>query len=140
MLLTTVTQNRECIFTNDAYAREVIETVYEVQRHHPFFLYAFVIMPDHGHFLVRVMPPGTISKIMNVFKGCASMRIGIGSIWQRGFHMKIVQDPTPVIRYIHANPVAAGLVERPKDYLWSSANGRWDVSPVGGGGGDGAAL
>ncbi len=130
MLLTSVIRDRKPIFTNHVYAREAIETLYEVQVHHPFFLYAFVIMPDHCHLLIRVLPPGAISKIMNVFKGCSSMRIGLGSIWQRGFHMKIVQNPSNVLRYIHLNPTKIGLAEKPEDYPWSSANGRWDVSPI----------
>jgi REP element-mobilizing transposase RayT len=130
MLITSVTRNRAPVFQNGANAREAIETLYDVQNLHPFFLYAFVIMPDHCHFLLKVPSPGTISKVMNVYKGCCSMRIGKGSIWQRGFHVRIVHDVPAVIDYIHLNPVRRDLVICPGQYPWSSACGLWDVSSI----------
>lgn len=130
MLITTNVSERRPLFMKGTYAREAIETLYSVQAVHPFFLYGFVIMPDHCHFLLRVPPPGSISKIMNVYKGIVSLNIGAGPVWQRRFHIEIVHKPTHALDYIHMNPVQAGLVKQSTDYPWSSASGQWDVCTV----------
>ncbi len=130
MFITTNTMNRRKVFANPAYAREVIETLYRVQELHPFFLFGFVIMPDHCHLLLNVPPPESISRIMNCFKSGVSHNIGLGTIWQTRFHMRIVQNSRKVLKYIHLNPVRARIAEIPENYPWSSACGRWDVTPL----------
>jgi len=131
MLVTTVTRERKPIFREAAYAREVIETLYRVQQQHPFFLYGFVIMTDHCHFLLRVPEPETISKIMNVFKSGVTFNLGLKKLWQSRFHIHYVEDASEALHYIYSNPIKAGLSETPEDYLWSSASGQWDVAELG---------
>ena len=131
MLVTTVTRGRICLFSDAARAREAIETLYRVQQLHPFFLYGFVIMPDHCHFLVNVPPPETISRIMNVYKSGMTFNLGIPKIWQSRFHIRHIEDPLSALRYIHANPVKNGLCEIPEMYPWSSGSGKWDVTEFG---------
>lgn len=131
MFVTTVMQKRQKFFQDPAVATEAIETLYRVQELHPFFLYAFVIMPNHCHFLLRVLAPETISKIMRVFKYGTSMNCGKGSLWQPRYHVRFPENPLEVLNYIHWNPVKAGLAEVPGDYPWSSASGKWDVSELG---------
>jgi putative transposase len=130
MFVTTNTSKRNPIFANPAYARETIETLYRVQQLHPFFLFAFSIMPDHCHLLLKVPAPGEISTIMNTFKAGVSHNIGLGPIWQSRFHVKIVEDSRPVISYIHQNPVVAGLAHSASAYPWSSASGKWDTASL----------
>ncbi len=130
IFVTTNTRDREPVFYDQACDREVVESLYRVQSFHPFFLYAFVIMPDHCHFLLTVPESGSISRIMYAFKRSVSFEIG-RPIWQSRFYAKIVIDDIDrVIRYIHMNPVKKDLCDQPSDYPWSSASGRWDVSDV----------
>jgi len=130
MFITTNVQDRNPVFQNPAFAKEAVETLYRVQQMYPFFLHAFVIMPDHCHFLLKVPEGGPISKIMRAYKYGLTFNFGIGAFWQSRFHIKIPDDASPVLHYIHLNPVKAGLVEVPEEYTWSSACGRWDVSPI----------
>src|ERR1035437_4751733 len=97
---------------------------------HPFFLYAFVVMPDHLHLLVKVPAPYTISKLVGTFKSSVALNIRVGSLWQERFHLRIAHHPHAARTYIHMNPVLARLVTHPDLYPWSSASGRWDVSPI----------
>ena len=130
MFVTTNTRDREAVFYDQAYAREAVESLYRVQSFHPFFLYAFVIMPDHCHFLLYVTEHGSISRLMYAYKRSVSFEIG-RPIWQPRFYVKIVQDNIDaVIRYIHMNPIKKDLCDKPSDYPWSSASGRWDVSDI----------
>jgi REP element-mobilizing transposase RayT len=130
MMITTVTKNRNPIFGNASYAREAIECLYRTQQRHPFLLYAFVIMPDHIHLVLQAIAPESISRIMNVYKGTTSASIGIGPVWQPRFHIRYLDNAFSAIDYVHANPMRKNIVECPEDYPWSSACGRWDVSPV----------
>lgn len=128
MFITTNTLDRKKIFADPANAREVIDVLYRVQELHPFFLYSFVIMPNHVHLLMSVPDGGSISKIINRFKMGVSHSLGQGPIWQPRFYMKLVGNLWNVTRYIHRNPVKAGLTKNPEDYPWSSAGGKWDVT------------
>lgn len=130
LLITTVVRDREPIFYNQAFARETVEALYRTQERHPFLLYGFVVMPDHLHLLLKTMTPMTVALVMNRFKTCVSHSIGIGPMWQRRFHIRIVCNVYAALDYIHCNPCAAGICETPEEYPWSSACGRWDTSPL----------
>jgi len=130
MLVTTNTAKRAPVFADDAKARMAIEHLYRVQVHQPFFLYGFVIMPDHIHVLLCIPEPGSISRLMNVYKSGLTFELGMTKLWQPRFHARIIDNPTEALQYIHENPMKAGLVETPDEYPWSSASGRWDVTPL----------
>jgi len=118
------------VFSDAAYAREAVESLYRIQQYNHFFLYAFVVMPDHCHFLLHVTEHSSVSRLMYSYKRAVSFQIG-KPIWQPRFYLKIVQgDIDRVIRYIHSNPVKKNLCDEPCHYPWSSASGRWDVCQV----------
>jgi len=129
MLVTTVILNCERIFADQAYARLAVEVLYRTQSAFPFFLYAFVVMPDHVHFLVRVPEGGSISRIMQFYKKIVSFDIG-KPIWQPRFDLRLIDYPAEAKRYIHQNPVRAHLCTEEQMYPWSSASGRWDVTEL----------
>jgi len=131
MFVTTNTLYRRPIFANPAYAREAIESLYRIQQHHPFLLFGFVIMPDHHHFLLHIRSPYTISKLINLYKTGLTFNLGIGAFWQPRFDMRIPENAYSILRYIHENPVKAGIAESPETYPWSSASGHWEISPMG---------
>ncbi len=130
-MITTVTKNRRPFFLKDAYARQAIETLYKVQNYYLFLLFGFVIMPDHCHFLLHLSEFSSVSKMMKSYKIGVGYDIGfVGQFWQPRFHVRIPDDVSCALRYIHLNPVRAGLTENPCDYLWSSASGKWDVTSL----------
>lgn len=116
------------IFSDPTCARIAVETLYSIQHFYPFFLYAFVIMPDHCHFLLSIPEGGFVSKTIGVYKRAVSFNIGRGPIWQTRFKIDYPKNISAVIEYIHQNPVKAGLCSMPQDYPWSSASGRWDLA------------
>ncbi len=130
MLITTVTANREQIFLSPANAREAIECLYRTQSLHPFFIYGFVIMPDHCHFLMTVPAPQKVSNVIGSYKSGLTFDVGIPQLWQPRFHARLVKYPAEALRYIHLNPVHANLVKNQEKYPWSSACGKWDISPL----------
>ena len=85
-------------------------------------------MPDHLHWLVTLQT-GSISKLMQRIKGQSAISInhalGIhGQLWQKGFHDRAIrkeEDLQAIARYVVANPLRAGLVDRIGDYpLWDA--------------------
>lgn len=100
---------------------------------------AFCLMPSHYHMLVQT-PDANLSRCMRHINGVYTQRFNTahwldGQLF-RGRYKAIVvgQDSylLQVVRYIHRNPVRAGLVEKAEAYKWSSHNGylskakKWD--------------
>ncbi|QTF91324.1 transposase [Halomonas sp. BM-2019] len=83
---------------------------------------AFVVMPDHVHWLLQVN--GNLSEAVRVYKARVSCLLG-ERIWQDGFHDRGVrreEDLRPIARYIVANPLRGGLVDNILDYpYWNAA-------------------
>jgi REP element-mobilizing transposase RayT len=110
------------IFSEDRCAKEAIDQLYRVRALHPFLLHAFVIMPDHCHFVVHPIAPTKISTIMRVYKSGLAFELEKGSIWQSRFDLQIVDNIFQTMNYVHNNPVKAGLVKIAENYRWSSAS------------------
>lgn len=130
MLVTTNVMNRRKIFSNPVFANEAVLALYKTQQIHPFFLYGFVMMPDHCHLLLSVPEHGSISKIMHTFKRAVSFAIDQGPLWQSRFHIRYPNNPREALMYIDQNPIRAGLIQETKIYPWSSVGGKYDVSPL----------
>ncbi len=130
MFVTTNTLDQRCVFDHPCNAREAVECLYRVQALYPFILYGFVIMPDHCHFLLRVSSPCTVAMIMNSYKSGLTFDLGIPRLWQRRYYLIVPRNSGAVLRYIHNNPVKAGLASSPESYPWSSASGKWYVTPM----------
>ena len=85
---------------------------------------AYVVMPDHVHWLFQLNEGGSLERIIRRVKGVSARKINLrlnreGSIWQHGFFDHAVRnqkDVKPIARYIIANPLRAGLVSRLADY------------------------
>ncbi len=127
MHVTTNTYNDEMYFSHDPYAHEAVEHLYCVKKRMPFNLYGFVIMPDHIHLLLKVIEPNEISKIIMMYKMGLSFQIGISPLWQKRFHLTLPDNYFQTLNYIHNNPVKAELCEKPSEYNWSSASGKWKL-------------
>ena len=90
---------------------------------------AFVVMPDHLHWLLQLRSDRTLGMCINVMKSLSAREIrqdfGLPSaVWQRGFHDRALRkddDVVRIARYIIANPLRAGLVNSIRDYpLWDA--------------------
>ena len=90
---------------------------------------AFVVMPDHLHWLLQLIGTRDLSTCVGLVKSLSAREIhatqGIdGKIWQRGFHDRAIRkqdDLVAVARYIVANPLRAGIVDSIRNYpLWDA--------------------
>lgn len=97
---------------------------------HPFYLTAWVFLPDHWHAICAPVYPTTISLAIKSVKQSSMSAINRqrgaeGDLWQSRFFdraLRTVREYNEKVEYIHLNPVRAGLVRRPQDWPWSSLN------------------
>jgi putative transposase len=105
----------------------VLATLQELRGPNDLALYGYVVMPDHAHLLLhpKTVPLPKIMRDLKSKTGLALSKIRNrpGPIWQRSyfdFICRRTRDFSNKLDYIHQNPKAAGLVERPEDWRWSS--------------------
>ena len=130
--VTAHVRNRWPLFRDPVFAREAVECLYRIQIFNPFFLFGFVIMPDHCRFLLHVPDSGSLEHIMEMYKRAVTFGLDMGAVWQSRIEVRVPDCAEEVLRSIHHHPVRERLCNRPEDYKWSSASGRWDVMELGG--------
>jgi putative transposase len=106
------------------------------RRERPFVVDAIVILPDHLH-AIFTLPPGDFdfsgrwrrikghfsSALIGVSTGLVRRPNGDLALWQRRFWEHTVRDEGDFARhvdYIHFNPVKHALVQRVRDWPYSS--------------------
>ena len=101
------------------------------QDHNPLppccVIYAYCLMPNHVHLLI-LEKENKISDVIKWISISYAQYYNIkyehsGHLFQGRFRSEPVDDWdyfVTLLRYIHQNPVAGGLVGRVKDYWWSS--------------------
>ncbi len=126
-LITCVTEKRNTVFSEWNCGRLLVKVlVKENQRAETL---AYVVMPDHLHWLVQLKEGAKLGQVMRTVKCVSSWRINRelnrgGRLWQSGYHDRALrkeEDVVSMARYVVANPLRAGLVERIGDYpLWDA--------------------
>ncbi len=90
-------------------------------------LHVYCLMDNHYHLLLET-PRGNLSQILHHINGAYTTYYNVkhrrsGHLFQGRFKAILVEkDPysEELSRYIHLNPVRAGLVKNPSEYRWSS--------------------
>ncbi|MFI8646748.1 REP-associated tyrosine transposase [Pseudomonas iridis] len=127
-LLTTNTLSREPVFADFALGRLVVHQLRRAQDLGLAKSLAWVVMPDHFHWLVE-LENCSLRKLMRETKSLITREVNLcsgrsGQLWQQGYHDRALRkedDLVKMARYIVANPLRAGLVEKLGDYpLWDA--------------------
>lgn len=115
------------IFQSDDDRHDFLRLIRLTRDEEPFRLLDYCLMDNHYHLLMQPTG-GSLSKIMqsinSVYANRYNLRHGLsGHVLQGRFHSIPVETDkylTTVSRYIHLNPVRAGIVNAPEDYRWSN--------------------
>ena len=148
------------IFTRKIYRDIVIESLQYCHQYKGLNLYAYVIMSNHMHLLaqsetgdlsgiIRDFKSNTSKKFLKVLNDPVESRSDwmnlvfeyhgkfknkqTYQIWTHENHAEHIFSDKFIkqkIDYIHENPVRAGIVEKPEDYLYSSARNYADLDIV----------
>jgi putative transposase len=127
-LLTTNTHERKPIFKDFTLGRVVVNQFRCAQDQGIANSLAWVVMPDHFHWLVELQQ-GSLGDLMQKTKSLSTKAVNQftgrkDNLWQKGFHDRALrreEDLVKLARYVVANPLRAGLVEKLGDYsLWDA--------------------
>ncbi|MGE5112562.1 MAG: REP-associated tyrosine transposase [Acidobacteriaceae bacterium] len=85
-------------------------------------LIAWCVMPNHIHFIARLLPGVTLADVMHSLKSFTAKRINkllsrTGPVWQREYYDRLIRDADEfrrAVTYVVKNPEKAGL----KNWIW----------------------
>ncbi|MGH7826969.1 MAG: transposase [Candidatus Binatia bacterium] len=104
-----------------------LDTLADAHRIWGIEVFGYCVMRNHYHVCLRT-PKGNLARVMRHVDGLYTQRFNRshnrdGALF-RGRYKAILVDRdeylSAVVRYIHLNPVEAGIIKRPEDYRWSS--------------------
>lgn len=142
------------LFTRNEYRKIIIESLKYCQQQKGLEIFAWCIMTNHLHMIIRSKERASLPNIIRDFRGYTSKRLkseiesnpaesrkewllqlfhnegkkrktnGNFQLWKRNYHPielnshKFFEEK---LNYIHQNPVEAGFVFEPQEYVYSSA-------------------
>ncbi len=118
---------RRNVFRNNNDREQFLSYLKSAHYRYKAVFHVFCLMNNHYHFLLET-PEGNLSQIMHHINGAYTNYFNIkhkrrGHLFQ-GRYKAIVVDADSyageLSRYIHLNPVRAGLIDVPEKYKWSS--------------------
>ena len=121
--------NREVIFHDDEDRQRYLETLARITTDISATTFGYCLMDNHVHILIKEGSNG-ISNLMHRLGASYAYYYNwkyerTGHVFQNRFKSESVEDDSylkTVIRYIHQNPVKAGMVNKPEAYQWSSCH------------------
>lgn len=125
--ITTVTAGRTPFFANFPVARLVVGEMRTLDEEKMIHSQAWVLMPDHLHWLFQLGKEKELSHILKLFKGRTARLVNEalhrkGPVWQTAFYdhaLRKEEDLEGIANYIIANPLRKGLVPKIEQYsLW----------------------
>ena len=123
---------KKLVFHETADYSHFIHDMKTSREKHPIDLFAYCLMPNHFHFILRPNIAQNLSKWMQILltkyvryyhkKYCSS-----GHIWQGRYKSFLIQNDdhlVTVMRYVEGNPIRANLVKSSIEWKWSSIQDR----------------
>ena len=117
-----------------AVAPTIVNSIRWHQEREQAHLLAFVIMPDHVHWLFVLGEERSLAQVMKGFGSVTSRGIiraaGLEPpiVWEEEYHdhrLRSEERCWATIEYVHENPVRRGLCASPEDWPWSTGNSRY---------------
>jgi putative transposase len=118
---------RQKIFRNTSHRIMFLELLEEAHNLFNINICAYCLMDNHYHLLIST-PDANLSRAMRHINGIYTQKYNRslktdGPLFKGRYKSKLIDDDCYqliVSRYIHLNPVEAGLSVNPADYQWSS--------------------
>ncbi|MDD3840137.1 MAG: transposase [Clostridia bacterium] len=119
--------NKEKIFPGKKYKGMFLEIIQDVLTNTYIQIVAYCVMDNHIHLVLKGKI-NDISKALKKVNTRYAMRYNndfdrVGHVFQGRYKSEIIKDTTHLlqaIRYVHANPIKAGLIGDIDKYSWSS--------------------
>ena len=119
--------NKQRIFEDDEDYSKLLQTLWKYRKVCEYSIYAYCLMSNHIHLLMKEGNEdlgNTFRRIGSSYVQWYNSKYGrIGPLFQDRYKSEVVEDDRyflTVLRYIHQNPLKAGIVTRIEEYTWSS--------------------
>jgi putative transposase len=125
--ITSRGNERKEIFKSNGDREKFLFYLESATRRYDALIHVYCLMSNHYHLLMET-PAGNLSQIMQHINGAYTTYFNVkrqrsGHLFQ-GRYKAILVDmdeyAKELSRYIHLNPVRAGIVDKPEAYNWSS--------------------
>jgi len=120
-------RRQKTFFCEDDY-RAYIKLMSESLNKHQVEIWAWCLMPNHVHLIAVPQTEEGLARAIGEAHRRYTRRINFrenwrGHLWQERFASFPMDEShlLAAVRYVEMNPVTVNMVERPEDYLWSSA-------------------
>ena len=125
--MTSRGNERKTVFRNNGDRERFLTYLESAHHRYGAILHVYCLMDNHYHLLLET-PRGNLSQILHHINGAYTTYFNIrhgrsGHLFQGRFKAILVEKDSygeGLSRYIHLNPVRAGLVKNPSEYRWSS--------------------
>ncbi len=119
---------RQTVFKKEKDYEAFINLMKEAKERYPIKIFAYSLMPNHFHMVIKPTLAQELSKWMQWLMTSHVRRYHrhygtSGHVWQGRFKSFIIQEDVHmlmVLRYVEGNPVRAKLVSSAKEWFWSS--------------------
>lgn len=130
--------NRQTVFGDDTDRAGFLTFMEDYARRMGIIVLAYVLMENHVHMLVEVGEK-PLSEFMRRLLGRFTQRFNrrhgrVGHLFQGRYKAILCERESylkELVRYIHLNPVRAGIVAKPESYAWSSHRAYVGLVPAG---------
>ena len=120
-------RGRQCIFHGDDYYNAFLKTLEEAHQRFRLQILCYCLMSNHYHLLVKT-PEANLGRALRHINGLYTQRYNRlrktdGPLFRGRYKAILVEEDSyqlQLSRYIHRNPIEAGVVDRLDDYPWSS--------------------
>ncbi len=120
--------NRESVFFNEEDYLVYLNWLKEGADRYDCVIHAYVLMTNHTHILVTPGARESVSRLLQYlgrhYVPYINNKYGrSGTLWEGRFKASLIDAEAYLLacyRYIELNPVRAGMVAVPGEYLWSS--------------------
>ncbi len=125
--ITSRGNERRAIFKTSADRQKFLSYLESATKRYSAAIHCYCLMDNHYHLLLET-PSGNLPQIMRHINGAYTTYFNIqrdrsGHLFQGRYKAILVEKDAyarELSRYIHLNPVRAGIVAKPEAYEWSS--------------------
>src|SRR4051794_20537722 len=121
--------NKQSIFEDDEDRLKFLETLKKYKAISMYTIYSYCLMDNHIHLLMKESEESiseAVKRISASYVYWYNMKYErCGHLFQERFKSENVENPTyflTVLRYIHQNPIKAGLAKNVFECKWTSIN------------------
>ena len=125
--ITSRGNEQKSVFISKRDREKLLEYLESASERYNAIIHVYCLMDNHYHLLLET-PSGNLPQIMRHINGAYTTYFNVkhdraGHLFQGRYNAILVEKDEyakELSRYIHLNPVRAGIVELPEEYEWSS--------------------